>query len=108
MTAIFAEPDRRHLAQLLHEAGSPLDPDGVAALVAGVLAAPPEIGTSWHALVADPTPPPLAVALEATRAHLAGDFHGGLDKEDFIRLPRAARVALLREELQARGLDGFI
>ena len=55
MTAILAEPDRGRLAELLREAGSPLDPDGVAALVAGVLAAPPEIGASWHALVAEPT-----------------------------------------------------
>src|SRR5438105_11204693 len=108
MTATLAEPDRRHLAHLLSEAGSPLDPDGVTALVAGVLAAPPETGTSWHALVADPTPPALAEALEATRAHLAGDYRDGIGNEDFARLPRPARLALLREELMARGLDGFI
>ncbi len=52
---------------------SALDPDGVAELIAGVLAAPPEIGTSWHALVADPTPPALAEALEEMRAWLAED-----------------------------------
>ncbi len=112
MTAAILEPDRRHLAHLLSEAGSGLDPDGVAALVAGVLAAPPETGTSWHALVADPTPPALAVALEATRAQLAADFHDGLDAGDFARLPRAARVALLRAELTAPHrspqLDGFV
>ena len=60
MTVRGAQPDRRRLAQLLKEAGSALDPDGVAALVAGVLAAPPEVGNSWYALVADPTPPALA------------------------------------------------
>src|SRR5438552_16847415 len=54
MTAPGTEPDRRHLARLLKVAGSALDPDGVAALIGGILAAPPEIGTSWHALVADP------------------------------------------------------
>jgi Xaa-Pro aminopeptidase len=108
MTAILAEPDRGRLAQLLREAGSPLDPDGVAALVAGVLAAPREVGASWHALVAEPTPPQLAEALEAMRFHLAEDFRDGLDNEDFARLPRASRVALLREELKSRGLDGFI
>ena len=43
-------------------------PTAVEALIAGVLAAPPEIGTSWHALVAEPTPPELAAALEALRA----------------------------------------
>src|SRR5260370_7205720 len=92
MTATVAEPDRRHLAHLLNEAGSALDPDGVAALVAGVLAAPPETGTSWHALVADPTPPALAEALEATRAHLAEDYHDGIGREDFPPLPRPPPV----------------
>ena len=60
MTAKGVAPNRERLAQMLTEAGSALDPDGVAELIAGVLAAPPEIGTSWHALVADPTPPALA------------------------------------------------
>ena len=81
MTAKAAAPDRRRLAELLKETGSRLDADGVAALVAGVLAAPPEIGTSWHALVADPTPPELAEALEALRAHLAEDYRDGLAPE---------------------------
>src|SRR6266513_521453 len=58
MTAAAAtKPDRRRLAHLLRAAHSPLDPDGVAELVAGVLAAPEEIGASWHRLVADPIPP---------------------------------------------------
>src|SRR5438270_7628752 len=108
MTAPGKEPDRRHLARLLKEAGSGLDPDGVAALIAGVLAAPPEIGMSWHALVADPTPPALAEALEAMKAYLAEDYRDGLEPEDFARLPRPARLGLLREAIKARGLDGFI
>ncbi|MGC2413929.1 MAG: aminopeptidase P family N-terminal domain-containing protein, partial [Stellaceae bacterium] len=108
MTARGAEPDRRRLAQLLKEAGSALDPDGVAALIAGILAAPPEIGNSWHALVADPTPPGLAEALEGVRVWLAEDYRDGLGMEDFARLPRATRLSLLREELTARHLDGFI
>jgi len=108
MTAQGAEPDRRRLARLLKEAGSALDPDGVGALIAGILAAPPEIGTSWHRLVAEPTPPALADALDEMRAWLAEDFRDGLADEDFARLPRAARLALLREELKARRLDGFI
>src|ERR1700676_2582678 len=108
MTAGGAQPDRRRLARLLEEAGSALDPDGVAALILGILAAPPEIGTSWHALVADPTPPALADALEAMRAWLAEDFRDGLANEDFARLPRAARLKMLRDELQVKGLDGFI
>jgi len=108
MTAPGAAPDRRRLAGLLKEAGSTLDPDGVAALIAGVLASPPEIGASWHVLVADPTPPALAEALEAMRAYLAQDYRDGLASEDFALLPRAARLALLREELTACRLDGFI
>ncbi|MGE5268254.1 MAG: aminopeptidase P family protein [Thiohalocapsa sp.] len=108
MTASLALPERGRLAQLLQEARSPLDPDAVAALVAGVLAAPPEIGAEWHRLVADPTPPALADALEDARAYLAEDYRDGLSREDFLRLPRAARLALLREELQTRHLDGFI
>src|SRR4029077_6181494 len=108
MTAQGVQPDRRRLARVLKQAGSALDLAGVIALVAGILAAPPEIGTSWHALVADPTPPALAEALEAMRAWLAQDYRDGLMPEDFARLPRAARLSLLREELQARHLDGFI
>ncbi len=108
MTAQGAEPDRRQLARLLKEAGSALDPDGVAALIAGILAAPPEIGNSWHKLVADPTPPALVEALEGERAWLAEDYRDGLGMEDFARLPRATRLSLLREELTARHLDGFI
>jgi Xaa-Pro aminopeptidase len=113
MTATGLTPNRDRLAKLLREAGSALDPDGIAELIAGVLAAPPEIGrpenaTSWHALVADPTPPALAEALEQYRAWLAEDWRDGLGPEDFARLPRPARLALLREELAARGLDGFV
>ncbi len=91
MTARGAEPDRRQVARLLTVAGSTLDPDGVEALIAGILAAPPEIGTSWHRLVADPTPPALAGALEEMRAWLGRDFRDGLADEDFALLPRAAR-----------------
>src|SRR5437764_1027072 len=109
MTAAAAtKPDRRRLAHLLRAAHSPLDPDGVAELVAGVLAAPEEVGTSWHQLVADPTPPALSEALEELRAHMAAGYHDGLSREDFARLPRPARLARLREVLAARRLDGFI
>src|SRR5438552_14810767 len=105
---VTAKPDRRRLAHLLRAARSPLDPDGVADLVAGVLAAAAEIGHSWHQLVAHPTPPALAEALEELRAHMAAGYHDGLSREDFARLPRAARVARLREVMAARGIDGFI
>src|SRR5580704_17177232 len=101
-------PERSGLARLLAEAGSSLDVDAVDTLIAGVLAAPPEIGTSWHALVAEPTPPELAAALEARKAALAAGHSDGVSPEDFARLPRAARLALLREKLAAQGLAGFI
>ena len=108
MRAGAAAPDRRQLAHLLRAAGSPLGPDEVSSLISGVLAAPPEIGDDWHRLVADPAPPALAEALEQLKAYLAADYRDGLSSEDFKRLPRTARVALLREELAARKLDGFI
>ena len=103
-----AKPDRTRLAQLLTAAGSPLDDAAVDALIAGILAAPPEIGTSWHALVAEPTSPELAAALETRKAELAAAHHDGVQPEDFARLSRADRLRLLRERLAADGLAGFI
>jgi Xaa-Pro aminopeptidase len=96
------------LAELLRKAGSAYDPDGVRALLDGVLAAPPAVGASWHKLVADPVPAELAAALNALQAERARDRHDGLGGEDFALLPRAARLARLRAELAARDLDGFI
>src|SRR5713101_6299736 len=108
MTMRGSEPDRGELGRLLREAGSAYDPQGVEALIEGVLASPPEIGTSWHMLVADPIIPALAGALEALRAAKAKGYRNGLAAEDFARLPRAARLDRLRRELAAQGLDGFI
>ena len=103
-----ATPDRDELARLLRDAGSAYDPAGVEALIAGVLGAPAEIGTSWHNLVADPMPPALEEALEKLHAEMAAGYRDGLAREDFARLSRADRTAQLRGELAARGLDGFI
>src|SRR5437660_2918710 len=108
MTTAQTKPDRRRLAHLLRAARSALDADGVVELVAGVLAAPAEVGTDWHRLVADPAPPALAEALEELRAYMAAGYHDGLAPADFARLSRAARLARLRETLAAAGLDGFI
>jgi Xaa-Pro aminopeptidase len=108
VTTNLSAPERDELARLLREAGAACDPAGVEALVAGVLGAPAEIGTTWHSLVADPMPSLLAQALEKLRAHMAAGYRDGLARADFARLPRAARVALLRHELTARGLDGFV
>ena len=101
MTAKGVAQDRDRLARLLKVSGSALDPDGVAELVAGVLAASPEIGTSWHVLVADPTPPALADALEQYRAWLAEDWRDGLATGGF----RAAASPGARRDA-ARGIGG--
>ncbi|HJU17575.1 MAG TPA: aminopeptidase P family protein [Stellaceae bacterium] len=106
--AVGPQPPDRHLTELLRKAGSAYDPDGVRGVIAGVLAAPPAVGTSWHGLIADPVPAELAEALEALKAEMARDRHDGLGREDFARLPRAARLARLREALSLQGLDGFI
>jgi Xaa-Pro aminopeptidase len=103
-----SEPDRSELGQLLREAGSAYDPQGVEALIDGVLAAPAEVGTSWHMLVADPITRALAGALEGLRAARAKGYRNGLAAEDFELLPRAARLDRLRREVAAQGLDGFI
>jgi Xaa-Pro aminopeptidase len=108
MTISGAEPDRGEIKRLLHEAGSAYDPQGVEALIEGVLGAPAEVGTSWHALVAEPVTPALAGALEALRTANAKAYRNGLSVEDFALVPRAARLDRLRRELAAQGLDGFI
>jgi Xaa-Pro aminopeptidase len=102
------QPRRDELARLLKEAGSAYDPEGVEALIKGVLAAPPEIGTNWHTLVADPMTAELALRLETLRAAMAAGYHDGLTAEDFDRLPRPERLHRLRTELAGRRLDGFI
>ncbi|HEV2188297.1 MAG TPA: aminopeptidase P family protein [Stellaceae bacterium] len=103
-----ARPDRDRLAVALKSAGSSLDVAAVEALIAGVLAAPAEIGSSWHALVAEPTPPELAAELEAFKSALAVDHRDGVQPEDFKRMPRAERLLLLREKLGEHGLAGFV
>jgi len=83
--------DDREIERLLREAGSAYDPPALDALIEGVLAAPAEVGTSWHMLVADPVTPALADALEARRAAKAKGYRNGLATEDFERLPHAPR-----------------
>jgi Xaa-Pro aminopeptidase len=100
--------DRSELGRLLQQAGSAYDPQGVQTLIDGVLAAPDEVGTSWHMLVAHPMMPELASVLETLRAAKAKVYRNGLSAEDFEQLPRGARLRRLREELAAQGLDGFI
>src|SRR5437660_1442058 len=108
MRQSVAQPDRDEMVRFLAAAGSAYDPEGVEALVNGVLAAPAEIGAGWHRLVADPMPQQLAECLEALRAAKSADYQDGLSPDDFAQLPRAERLARLRTELASRGLDGFI
>jgi len=108
MRSSVTQTCRDELGRLLEAAGSAYDPDGVEALIEGVLAAPAEVGTSWHVLVADPMPQALAGSLEALRAAMAAGYHTGLAADDFARLPRSERLDRLRTELASRHLDGFI
>jgi Xaa-Pro aminopeptidase len=101
-------PDRHALARLLRAAGSAYDPQGVVELIKGVEGAPAEIGTGWHILVADPVTAELAAALENLRAEIAAGHRDGLAGDDFARLSRRERLRLLRRELAARSLDGFV
>ena len=108
MTMSGSEPDRGELGRLLREAGSAYDPQGVEALIDGVLAAPAEVGTSWHALVADPMPPALAGALEALRAAMAKAYRDGLAARisHGCRAPRGSTACA--GNWRRSGLDGFI
>jgi len=96
------------LGRLLQEAGSAYDAQSVEALIEGVLAAPAEIGTSWHMLGCRPGDSALAGALEALRAAKAKVYRNGLSAEDFKLMPSATRLDRLRRELAAQDLDGFI
>jgi Xaa-Pro aminopeptidase len=108
MKEVAPAPDEAELARLLRDAGSPYDPVSVRALIAGVLGSPAEIGASWHCLVAAAVTSALAEALEKLSREIAAGYRDGLSRDDFFRLSRGERVARLRRELAARGLDGFI
>ena len=91
------------LARLLAASGSRYDPPGVKALIAGVLAAPPDVDPeAWMGLVAPEPPAALRAQLRAVAASLARP-------EDGFR-PGAApgRLQALRAELARRGVDGFL
>src|SRR5215472_3977962 len=108
MRSGISEPDQGKLARLLKEAGSIYDPEGVAALITGVLAAPAEVGASWHTLVADPMNSALARQLEALKSAMAVHYSDGLAPADFDRLQRPERLGQMRKELAGRGLDGYV
>ncbi len=97
-----SDPGDAALGRALAAAGSAYDPEAVGALVRGVLAAPPAADPpAWRALVA-------AAPGEKLRAAL-GRIHAALAAERVPAPPTAGeRLAALRAELAARGLDGFM
>jgi Xaa-Pro aminopeptidase len=91
------------LARLLTAAGSPYDPAGTKALVAGILAAPPDIDPdAWMVLVAPAPPPQLKLQLRALMAGMAPP------SDAFPPGAAAVRLVALRAALAQRGVDGFL
>src|SRR5690348_15552886 len=89
------------LAALLRQDGSPYDPAGLQALVAGVAAAPPGADeTAWMALVA----PRVSRALEAELRSLVEAQRAA----PAAALGTAERLTQLRAELARRGVQGFL
>src|SRR5215813_11040520 len=89
------------LERLLRKAGSAYSVADLAALVAGVEAAPPgEDADAWMTLVAAVQSDALKAQLRAFRAHLA--------KAHPAASSSAQRAAAVRAELKRRGLAGFI
>ena len=104
-----AMPSAAGLLELLTAAKSPLDARlGGWADRRGARRAAGDRRERWHRLVADPTPPDLAAALDARKAALAAAHHDGLEPDDLARRSRAERLRLLRDRLAADGFAGFI
>src|SRR5260370_40559597 len=92
MRSSVTQRDRDEMARLLEAAGSAYDPEEVEALIEGVLAAPAEIGTGWHRLVAGPMPQQLADCLEAPRGPPAGPDPPRPPGPCFSPVPRPAAL----------------
>ena len=109
MRSSVTQPDRNEMARLLEAAGSAYDPEAIEALIEGVLAAPAEIGTGWHVLVADPMPQQLAACARSA----AGGQGRRVPRRPFTRRFRSAAASGASRPACARnwrrgGLDGFI
>ena len=89
------------LGDILLAAGSRHTPESVTALLQGLLAAPADSGddTRWQLLFPNETPEALA-AIGALKAQLE-------HKKPAAEPPVGERLALLRAEMQKRGVDGF-
>jgi Xaa-Pro aminopeptidase len=93
---------RTSLAPLLEASGIARTEDEVAELIRGVLAAPEALdGDAWLDLIAPPDAGELRAALRALKAELA-------PPQRRSEPPVAQRLASLRRELAARGVDGMI
>jgi Xaa-Pro aminopeptidase len=89
---------------LLRQRGREPDPAALDALMRGVAAAPEGLaGPEWVELIDPKADPELTQALTAWRAELARTS-GGLGQSP----APPERLAALRAELKARGLDGFV
>jgi Xaa-Pro aminopeptidase len=89
------------LAPLLEASGIARREDEIVELIQGVLAAPePLDADAWLDLIASPDARELRAALRALKAELA--------HRSFADPPVAQRLASLRRELAARGVDGLI
>ncbi len=89
---------------LLRQRGRDLEPAALDSLMRGVAAAPEGLaGPEWVELVDPAADPELTRALTAWRTELA-EASSGLDQQP----APPQRLAALRAELKARGLDGFV
>ena len=93
-----------HVLQLLRQRGRQPDPAALNSLMRGVAAAPEGLaGPEWVELIDPKADSELTRALAAWRAELA-QANAGLGQSP----APAERLAALRAELKARGLDGFV
>ncbi len=80
--------------------------DAARSLIAGLLAAPEDVDrAAWLGLVAENPSPALAAQLQALRGEMAATQGDGLADEP---LPVIERLAAVRRQLAAMGVDGFI
>jgi Xaa-Pro aminopeptidase len=94
----------RHLAARLEGKGKAVSADDLAALMAGIAAAPEGFaGPEWLQLIGGKLDEQTKAALIAAHRKLAAHSHG---LEDAI--PPADRLLALRGELKRRGVDGFL
>ena len=95
------------LLAMLADAGVALDAESLRDVMAGVAAAPPQVGApdAWMRLICAEPAAELAEALHRYRGEALAAADGGLDAGNAAT---ADRLAAVREAMAARGLDAFI